>query len=190
MAKKAKAKARSSAKKKTAKKKSAPKKKAVQKPVRKKAAKKKAGKKKAVAKKKAAKKPAKKKAAKKPAKKKTPAKAKAAPRSVAAVQPPVVEPGPQPVGIPSVEEPAEHDQAVGTVTHYYSHLEVAVVQLNTGTLSVGDTIRIKGHTTDFTQQVDSMEYEHGHIDQASAGQSFGLRVKEHAREHDIVYLVK
>jgi translation elongation factor EF-1alpha len=49
---------------------------------------------------------------------------------------------------------------------------------------------VKGHTTDFTQKVESLEYEHAHIDAAKAGQSCGLKVKDHAREHDIVYLVK
>ncbi len=99
-------------------------------------------------------------------------------------------PGPQPSGIPPVEEPRANEEAVGVVTHYYSHLNVAVVQLNKGALRTGDAIHIKGHSTDFTQKVESMEYEHRHIDQVSAGRSFGLKVSDHAREHDIVYLVK
>lgn len=101
-----------------------------------------------------------------------------------------VEPGPPPAGIPPVEEPSQHEEAIATVTHYYSHLGVVVVQINKGTLKTGDTIHITGHSTDITQQVESMEYEHQHVDEASAGQSIGLRVKDHAREHDIVYLVK
>jgi translation elongation factor EF-Tu-like GTPase len=105
-------------------------------------------------------------------------------------KPLLVEPGPAGVAAQPVEEPVQREEAVGTVTHYYSHLNVAVVQLNTGTLKIGKTIHIKGATTDFTQTVESMEYEHRPIEQALAGQSFGLRVKEHAREHDIVYLVK
>lgn len=103
---------------------------------------------------------------------------------------PVIQPGPQPSGIPPVEEPLAKEAAVGVVTHYYSHLSVAVIQLNRGTLKTGDTIRIKGHTSDFTQRIESMEYEHSHIDQATPGQSFGLKIKDHVREHDIVYLVK
>jgi len=101
-----------------------------------------------------------------------------------------IEPGPPPLGIPPVEEPAQHEEAIGTVTHYYSHLGVAIVQINKGTLKNGDTVRLKGHSTDFTQPVESMEYEHQHIDQAEAGQAIGLRVKDHAREHDILYRVK
>jgi translation elongation factor EF-1alpha len=57
-------------------------------------------------------------------------------------------------------------------------------------LKTGDTIRITGHTTEFTQTLGSMEYEHRHVDQAEPGQSVGIRVQDHAREHDIVYRVK
>jgi translation elongation factor EF-1alpha len=89
-----------------------------------------------------------------------------------------------------VEEPAANEEALGTITHYYSHLGVVVVQLNKGTLKTGDMIHVKGHSTDFIQKVESMEFEHQHVDQASAGQSVGLKVVDHAREHDIVYLVK
>lgn len=102
----------------------------------------------------------------------------------------VVEPGPQPTGIPPVEEPLANEEAIGVVTHYYSHIGVAVVQLNKGTLRSGSKIHVKGHSTDFFQTVESMEYEHQHIDEALAGQSVGLKVHDHAREHDIVYIVK
>jgi len=162
--------------------------------VRKAVAKKPAKKKVASKKKKAVKKVAKKKVTKKKvAKKKTAKKsikAKAAPKKQTLRKPTMVKPGPQPTGIPPVEEPAANEEALGAVTHYYSHLSVAVVQMNKGTLRTGDTIHIKGHTTDFTQTVESMEFEHQHIEQASAGQSFGMKVKDHVREHDIVYLVK
>jgi hypothetical protein len=101
-----------------------------------------------------------------------------------------IEPGPPPPGIPPVEEPARHEEAIGTVTHYYSHLGVAIVQINNGMLKAGDRIHIQGHTTDFIQPVESMELEHQRIDQAAPGQVVGLRVKDEARVHDIVYLIK
>ena len=100
-----------------------------------------------------------------------------------------IEPGPPPPGIPPVEEPARHDEAIGTVTHYYSHLGVAIVQINNGALKTGDSIHIQGHSTDFTQPVESMELEHQHIDRAAIGQIIGLRVNDHVRVHDIVYLI-
>jgi len=147
--------------------------------------KKKQAKKKVVAKKKAVKK----KAAKKTVRKKAAAKAKPSRKKVAPSKPLMVTPGPPSGSIPPVEEPAQNEVAVGVVTHYYSHLAVAVIQVNKGEIKVGDTIHIKGHTTDIMQQVDSMEYEHQHIDRAPAGRSVGLKVKDHTREHDIVYLV-
>ena len=81
------------------------------------------------------------------------------------------------------------EEEIGRVTHYFSNLAVAVVDITSGTLNVGDTIHIKGHTSDFTQKVKSMQVEHDSIESAKAGQSIGLKVKEHAREHDIVYKV-
>ena len=154
------------------------------------AAKKKA-KKKVVPKKKAVKKNAVKKKVKKAAKKTVKKAAKkAAPKKKMPPKPPLVAPGPPPTGMPPVEEPASNEEAIGAITHYYSHLGVAVIQINKGTLRTGNTIHVKGHTTDFTEKVASMEFEHQHIDQASAGQSVGMKVRDHAREHDIVYLVK
>ena len=158
----------------------------------KKTAKKKVLKKRTTKKKTTKKKTLKKKTSKKKTVKKKAAKKKVAPKKKTAfkIKPVVVKPGPATGIATSVEEPIQHEEAIGTVTHYYSHLNVAVVQINTGTLKTGDTIHIKGMTTDFTQTVESMEYEHQHIDSATAGQTLGLRVKDHAREHDIVYRVK
>jgi len=102
----------------------------------------------------------------------------------------IIEPGPPPSNIPPVEEPVQNETAIAVVTHYYSHLNVAVIQMNTGTLGIGDTIRIKGLSTDFMQSVESMEYERQHVSRASAGQRIGIKVIDHAREHDIVYRVK
>jgi len=79
-------------------------------------------------------------------------------------------------------------QEVGKVTHFFSKISVAVVDL-TATLSVGDRIRIQGPTTDFEQTVDSMQIEHENVKTAKAGQSIGLKVKERVRENDTVYKV-
>jgi hypothetical protein len=96
----------------------------------------------------------------------------------------------RPMGIPAAVPLALNEERIGVVTHYYSHLAVAVIELESGVLHEGDTIHIKGHTSDFTQRVGSMEVDHMHVSEARAGQSFGLKVMEHAREHDAVYLVK
>ena len=130
---------------------------------------------------------------KKAAKKKTPAKAgtgKAESIVAGSKQPIAIEPGPPGLTSPPVEEPTANEEAIGTVTHYYSDLGVAVVQINKGMLKTGDRIRLKGHTTDFTQQIESMEYEHQHVERASPGQNVGLKVIDHAREHDILYRLR
>lgn len=117
-------------------------------------------------------------------KKKSPAKAtKAATKPAVGKKPATTMPAPAPAAPAGMER-------VGVVTHYYSHLSVAIISLEQGSLREGDVIRIKGHTSDFTQPVESMEMEHVHVTEVRPGQSFGLRVKEHAREHDVVYKAK
>jgi putative protease len=78
---------------------------------------------------------------------------------------------------------------IGIVTHYYGHLSVAGVDLTAGELSVGDTVHIKGHTSDFITRIDSLQIEHEAVEHAARGTSVGIRVPEHAREHDKVYKV-
>ncbi|MBN1357705.1 translation elongation factor-like protein [Candidatus Bathyarchaeota archaeon] len=75
---------------------------------------------------------------------------------------------------------------VGHVTHFFSKINVAVLEL-TAPLAVGDRILVKGPTTDFEQVVDSIQIEHESIPKAEAGQSIGLKMVEHARERDVVY---
>ena len=64
---------------------------------------------------------------------------------------------------------------------------MAAVEVQHGILHKGDKIHIHGHTTDVEQNVDSMELEHQQIVEATQGQSIGIHVKEHVREHDDVY---
>lgn len=77
---------------------------------------------------------------------------------------------------------------IGRVTHYYSHLGVAVLTL-TDSLKLGDHIHIFGHSTDFTQRVTSMEVEHHSILWVKPGDNVAVRVIEPVHEHDIVYRV-
>ncbi|MGB8552640.1 MAG: EF-Tu/IF-2/RF-3 family GTPase [Pseudolabrys sp.] len=64
------------------------------------------------------------------------------------------------------------------MTHYYSHLSVAAIQLERGTLRVGDVIHICGHTTDFRQKVESLEVDHAPTTEVRPKDDFN-----HAREH-------
>ena len=79
-------------------------------------------------------------------------------------------------------------EEVGKISHYFSKIEVAIVDL-TAPLSVGDRITMKGVTTDFEQTVESMQIEHESVKTAKAGDSIGLKVKERVREGDIVYKI-
>lgn len=82
-------------------------------------------------------------------------------------------------------------ERIGVVTHYYGHLSVAVVKLDPGTaLRVGDDIHIKGHTSDFGQRVESLQVGHAPVQEVGPNDDFGLKVVDHAREHDVVYRVK
>lgn len=81
------------------------------------------------------------------------------------------------------------EKEIGRVTHYYTHLGVAIVELDKDSLKVGETVHIKGHTSDFTQKVESMQIEHESVEEAKAGDAIGLKIKEHAREKDAVYKV-
>ena len=75
---------------------------------------------------------------------------------------------------------------VGKITHFFSKISVAVIELK-APLKVGDTIVVKGPTTDFEQLVDSMQIEHENVERAEAGQSVGLKVVQRVRETDVVY---
>jgi translation elongation factor EF-1alpha len=80
------------------------------------------------------------------------------------------------------------EEEVGKISDYFAKIGVAAIEL-TGTLSVGDTIHIKGHTTDFTQNVDSIQIEHQQVEKANPGDSVGIKVKDRVRDNDIVYKV-
>jgi len=81
------------------------------------------------------------------------------------------------------------EQLVGTVTHYFGKVKVAAIEITAGELRVGDTIHIVGHTSDFTQTIESMQIDRQPVECAHAGQQVGIQVIEHAREHDKVYRV-
>ena len=81
------------------------------------------------------------------------------------------------------------EEKIGVVIHYWSKIGVAGLKITDGELNVGDTIHIKGHTSEFTQRVDSMQIENQKVEVARAGDEIGLEVADHAREHDEVFKV-
>ncbi len=81
------------------------------------------------------------------------------------------------------------EEQIGKISHYFGKIEVAAIELTDGSLAVGDTIHIKGHTTDLTEKVDSIQIEHDQVQSAKKGESIGVKVSDHVREHDLVYKV-
>ena len=82
------------------------------------------------------------------------------------------------------------EEEIGRVTHYFSKIGVAVIEITAKSLKVGETIRIKGHSSDFTQSVESLQLEHLSVPEVKKGVSAGIKVKEHVREGDKVYKTK
>ena len=80
------------------------------------------------------------------------------------------------------------EERIGFVSHYFNKIGVAAVVLE-GELAVGDTIHIKGHATDFTQKLKSMQIEHKSVEHAKKGDDIAIQVKEYVRERDVVYKV-
>jgi putative protease len=81
------------------------------------------------------------------------------------------------------------EQLIGQVTHYFGKAKVAAVKITEGELHVGDTIHVVGHTSDFTQPIDSMQIDRAPVEVAKVGDEIGIQVVEHAREHDEVFRV-
>jgi translation initiation factor IF-2 len=80
------------------------------------------------------------------------------------------------------------EEKVGVVKDYFAKISVAGIDI-TGKLKVGDTIHIKGHTSDFEQVVESMQIEHEQVEEAKSGDAVGIRVNDRCRHGDEVLKV-
>ena len=89
------------------------------------------------------------------------------------------------------QQPPAPGERIGVVTHYYGNVSVAIIKLEPGaSLRIGDSIHIRGHTSDFGQRVESLQVGHAPVGEVGPNDDFGLKVTAHAREHDVVYKVK
>lgn len=95
---------------------------------------------------------------------------------------------------PTLKKPAIKKAAkvkgklIGLITHYFPHVQAAVIKLK-GPLAKGDTVKIKGHTTDITQVVSSMQIDRVDIQTAKKGDEIGLQVNSRVRQQDKVYKI-
>lgn len=80
------------------------------------------------------------------------------------------------------------EKEIGVITHCYGNISVGIIELS-DELKVGDNIHIKGHTSDFTQAIESMQIEHKDVSEAKAGDVVGLKVAQKVHPHDKVYKV-
>ena len=87
------------------------------------------------------------------------------------------------------EEEVMAEVELGRVVRYFNKISVAAIEITQDSLALGDTIHVKGHTSDFTQKIDSMQIDGQSVEEATVGQSVAFKVLEHAREHDAVYKV-
>ncbi len=76
---------------------------------------------------------------------------------------------------------------IGEVNDYFANIGVVAITVTAEGIKVGDTLHFKGHTTDFTQKIDSMQMEHDQVDEAPVGSQVGIKVKDRVRATDKVY---
>jgi putative protease len=81
------------------------------------------------------------------------------------------------------------EKKIGEVIKYFGKIGVAAIRLSEGSLKVGESIHIVGHTTDVTQGIDSIQIENKSVQEAGPGADIGIKVKDRVREHDVVYKV-
>jgi putative protease len=81
------------------------------------------------------------------------------------------------------------EEQVAVVAKFFVKPSVVALEITSGSIKKGDLLRYKGHTTDFTEEVASMEIDNQPIEEAKAGDLIGMKVSERVRENDKVYKV-
>jgi len=81
------------------------------------------------------------------------------------------------------------EKEIGKITHYFGKIEVGIIEL-IDSIKVGDTIHIKGDSSDFNQTLDSMQINHQNVETANSGDGVGVKFNEKVRVNDIVYKVE
>ena len=80
------------------------------------------------------------------------------------------------------------EKEIGKVSSYFEHVSVAAIKLS-DKMKIGDKIHIKGHTTDFEEEITSMQIEKKEVSKAGKGDHVGLKVPDKVRPNDTVFLI-
>jgi len=81
------------------------------------------------------------------------------------------------------------EEEVGVIVKFFAKPSVAAIEITKGTIKKGDILKYKGHTSDFTEEVKSMQIDNQPVDEAKVGDMIGVKIEERVREKDIVYKV-
>ncbi len=81
------------------------------------------------------------------------------------------------------------EEEIGVIVKFFSKPSVAAVEITNGSIKEGDILHFKGHTTDFSEEIKSMEIDNQSVSEAKSGDMIGIKVKDRVRERDIVYKV-
>ena len=81
------------------------------------------------------------------------------------------------------------EQLIGIVSNYFINISVVAFEISNGKLKIGDHIHLKGHSTDFSIKVESMQSENNAIDLAQKGDDIGIKTDQKVRSGDKVYLI-
>jgi hypothetical protein len=79
-------------------------------------------------------------------------------------------------------------EQIGKVTHYFDHINVAVLAL-TEAIKVGETVHFFGHSTDFKQEVTSLQIEHKEVNGAGPGAEVAMKVAQKVHSNDKVFRI-
>lgn len=81
------------------------------------------------------------------------------------------------------------EERIGSVIKFFDKTSIGAVKLEFGDLAIGDTVHIKGNNTDFTQKIESMEFDHQPVQKATRGHFTGIKLSQPAKPFDLVYKV-
>jgi putative protease len=81
------------------------------------------------------------------------------------------------------------EERIGSVIKFFDKPSIAAVKLDFGELAIGDTIHVKGNNTDFTQKIETLEFDHQPVQKAVRGQFTGIKLSQPAKPFDLVYKV-